>query len=129
MQPSPLNAIVAFVQPFQLDPVVNALRALPNFPGMSVSEVQGFGSREAHPPRAGETTEVLPFQKRLRLEVFCRGSDVIAVVETIQRAAHTGNAGDGMIFVAPVTLARRVRTGEWGEGALTERPASRVSRQ
>jgi nitrogen regulatory protein PII len=128
VQANPLNAVVAFVQPFQLESIANALRALPNFPGISVSEVQGFGSREAHSPQVGEPTEVDPFRKTLRLEVFCRGADVIAVVETIQRASHTGNAGDGKIFVSPVTLAHRVRTGEWGDNALTERHGGRVSR-
>ena len=45
-----ITAIVAFIQPFQLDRVVNALRRLPDFPGMSVSDVRGFGRHGAHPP-------------------------------------------------------------------------------
>lgn len=56
-----LNYVLAFVQPFQLDEILNALRQLPHFPGMSVSEVRGFGAHRAHPPRAGEATEVDPF--------------------------------------------------------------------
>jgi len=66
-----LHAIVAFVQPFQLDPIVDAVRGIPAFPGMSVTRVQGFGSREGHPPHPGERGEVQPFHECLRLEVFC----------------------------------------------------------
>lgn len=118
MQPSPLNVVVAFIQPFQLGRVVDAVRAVPNFPGMSVSEVRGFGSHAARPPRAGERAEVHPLDVRLRIEVFCRPADVIAIVETIRKAAYTGHAGDGKIFAGPVTLAQRVRTAEWGEAAV-----------
>ena len=118
MQSTSINVVVAFIQPFQLDGVVDALRRLPSFPGMSVSEVQGFGAHLAHPPQAGEGTEVHPFKRKVRVEVFCRPSELVAIIETIRKAAHTGNAGDGKIFAGPVTLAYRIRTGEWGESAI-----------
>ncbi len=113
-----LQVVVAFIQPFQIDAVVDAVRRLPNFPGMSVSEVRGFGAHAAHPPRKGESSEVHAFETRSRIEVFCRLEDATAIVETIRRAAHTGHAGDGKVFAAPVNLAYRVRTGEWGESAV-----------
>jgi len=115
---SELQFIVAFIQPFQLDAVVDAVRRMPNFPGMTVSEVRGFGSHAAHPPREGERSEVHAFEARLRLEVFCRLDEVASIVGTIQKAAHTGHPGDGEIFAGPVTLAHRIRTGEWGDAAL-----------
>jgi nitrogen regulatory protein PII len=117
-QDRPLRHVVAFIQPFQLDSVVDALRRLPQFPGMSVSEVRGFGTHQAHPPRAGEATEVDPFERKMRLEIFCRVPELAAIVEAIRQAAHTGNPGDGMIFAGPVALACRIRTAEWGEEAL-----------
>jgi len=116
--PSELQFVVAFIQPFQLESVVDAVRRIPNFPGLSVSEVRGFGSHAAHPPREGERGEVHAFETRLRLEVFCRLDEATSIVETIRHAAHTGHAGDGKIFAGPVTLAYRVRTGEWGEAAV-----------
>lgn len=125
MQPSPLNYVIAFIQPFQLDNVVDALRRLLGCPGMSVSEVRGVGSSGAHPPREGEKAEVDPFERRLRIEIFCRTSEVAAIMEVIREAAHTGNPGDGKIFAGPVTFARRIRTGEWGEAAVL-RPAAKA---
>ena len=34
------------------------------------------------------------------------------VVTAIQKAAHTGNPGDGRIFVIPVEQTVKIRTGE-----------------
>ena len=119
MQPnSSLNYVVAFIQPFQLDGVVDALRQLPRFPGMSVSDVMGMGAHRAHPPVKGEDTEVHPFEKKVRIEIFCLPSELVAIIETIRKTAHTGNEGDGKIFAGPVTLAHRIRTAEWGEAAI-----------
>ena len=118
MQPSSsLSYVVAFIQPFQLDSVVDAVRRLPRFPGMSVSEVRGFGAHRAHPPAEGEQTEVHAFEKKMRIEIFCLPPELTTIIETIRKAAHTGNPGDGKIFAGPVTLASRIRTGEWGENA------------
>ena len=125
MEASPLNFVVAFIQPFQLDGVVDALCRLPNVPGMSVSNVRGFGSRGAHPPRPGEVSEVDPFKPKVRIEVICRQAELAAIVETIRTAAHTGNPGDGKIVAGPAALACRIRTAEWGEGAVLSGHAGR----
>ena len=113
-----LNAVVAFIQPFQLESVVNALRRLPRFPGMSVTEVRGFGRRGAHPPHEGELAEVVPLEKKIRLEIYCRGSEATSILQTIQQTAHTGHSGDGVGFVVKVAWAMRIRTGESGPAAL-----------
>jgi nitrogen regulatory protein PII len=118
MGESPLNVVVAFIQPFQLEAVVDALRLVPGCPGMSASEVRGVGCTGAHPPRKGERIEVEPLERRVRIEIFCREADMRGIVEAIRATAHTGNHGDGKIFVGPVTLAQRIRTGESGEAAV-----------
>ncbi len=118
MSQEPLHVVVAFIQPFQLERVVDGLRELPNFPGLSVSEVRGFGRHTARPPHRGERTEVDPFERRLRMEVLCRLDELQGIVDSIALNAHTGNAGDGKIFVVEVTEVREIRTGESGERAL-----------
>ena len=71
MEPSSsLSYVLAFIQPFRLDAVVDALRLLPGFPGMSVCDVRGLGAHRAHPPVRGEDTEVHPFEKKVRIEIF-----------------------------------------------------------
>jgi len=39
-------------------------------------------------------------------------------VKVIQERAHTGEIGDGKIFVLPVEDAIRIRTGETGKDAI-----------
>jgi nitrogen regulatory protein P-II 1 len=43
---------------------------------------------------------------------------VEAVVRTIREKAHTGNPGDGKIFVYDVDDVIRIRTGERGEAGI-----------
>ena len=118
METHALSLVVAFIQPFQLEPVVDALRRIEGCPGVSVSEVRGVGCTGAHPPQPGERTEVDAFERKTRLEIYCRTTDMPTIVETIRAAAHTGNPGDGKIFVSPVVQAQRIRTGASGEAAV-----------
>ncbi|MHB8797815.1 MAG: P-II family nitrogen regulator [Thermoanaerobaculia bacterium] len=101
-----------------LEQVVDALRLVPNFPGMSVSEIRGFGRRCAHAPHRGERTEVEPFEERVRIEIFCRDAELKSILDTLSVSAHTGNSGDGKIFVLPLERAIRIRTREEGPEAL-----------
>ncbi|MFN9693008.1 MAG: P-II family nitrogen regulator, partial [Synechococcaceae cyanobacterium] len=43
---------------------------------------------------------------------------VEAALTAIAEAAHTGEIGDGKIFVTPVETALRIRTGERGTAAI-----------
>ena len=118
MNTQSLTAVIAFIQPFQLDSVVDALRRMPGFPGMSVTEARGFGRHGAHPPHEGELAEVAPLEEKARLEIFCRGGEAMSILQTIRQSAHTGHQGDGKVFVIDVAWAMRIRTGELGPAAL-----------
>ncbi len=56
--------------------------------------------------------------ERMLLSVVVREKNVEKTVNAIQRAACTGEIGDGRIFVIPVENAVRIRTGESGDIAL-----------
>ncbi len=118
MSSDSMHVVVAFVQPFLLEEIVDALRLVRNFPGMSVSKVRGFGRRCAHAPHRGEATEVEPFEDRVRIEIYCRGAELTPILDSLSSSAHTGNAGDGKIFVTPLERAVRIRTREEGPEAL-----------
>ena len=116
-----INTVVAYIRPFQLEPVVDALRHLPHFPGMSVSDVRGFGHHGAHPPHRGEVAEVDPFTPMVRLEITCRDKELSGIVETIRETARTGHPGDGKIFISTAAWACRIRTAEEGPDAVLGR--------
>lgn len=116
-----MKMIAAVIQPFMLTKLTRALEAVEEFPGMTVTEVQGFGREKAH-HEAGEQhqrfEDVVDFVKKVRVEVAAPEAMVERIVQTIAQVTHTGNRGDGKIFVWSLDAVRRIRTGESGEAAL-----------
>jgi nitrogen regulatory protein P-II 1 len=58
------------------------------------------------------------FVPKIKLEVVVAEGEVQRVLDTILRAAQTGQVGDGKIFVSELTEVVRIRTGELGRDAL-----------
>ena len=56
--------------------------------------------------------------ERILVSVVVREKNVEKTIQAIQRAAYTGEVGDGRIFVIPIEDAIRIRTGERGDIAL-----------
>lgn len=54
----------------------------------------------------------------MKIEIVARDELVEKIVEVIQKTAHTGNPGDGKIFVVNVEEVVKIRTNERGEGAI-----------
>lgn len=116
-----MKMITAIVQPFMLSKVTGALEEISGFPGMTVMEVRGFGrEKSTHevgvPHRALE--DVTEYTKKVRIEVVAHNDMVDQIVQVIKQMAHTGNRGDGKIFVWPIEHAVRIKTGETGEAAV-----------
>lgn len=56
--------------------------------------------------------------ERILISIVVRDKNVEKTIAAVQQAAHTGEIGDGRIFVIPVEDAVRIRTGERGDIAL-----------
>ncbi|MFQ5890078.1 MAG: P-II family nitrogen regulator [Gemmatimonadota bacterium] len=113
-----MKLIIAYVQPFKLGDVTRALQDLPEFPGLSVADVNGFGQQKAAEGKHKTVEDLIDYAKKVKIETVVPDERMEEVRETILRAAHTGNKGDGKIFVLDVEIAVRVRTGETGRDAL-----------
>ncbi|HWP45069.1 MAG TPA: P-II family nitrogen regulator [Blastocatellia bacterium] len=116
-----MKMITAMIQPFRLSKVTYALQEIEGFPGLTITDVRGFGREksrheEGAPHRVIE--DFVEYVKKVRIEVVARDEMVEQIVETIKRVAHTGNRGDGKIFVWPVEHAVRIQTGEMDEAAV-----------
>lgn len=116
-----MKIITAMVQPFMLSKVTSALEEIEGFPGMTVTDARGFGrEKSSHAQGAPHRVieDFVEYVKKARIEIVA--PDVMAdlIVETIVRTAHTGNPGDGKVFVWPVELAVRIQTGERDEAAI-----------
>ena len=53
--------------------------------------------------------------ERILVSIVVREKNVEKTVQAIIKAAHTGEIGDGRIFVIPIEDAVRIRTGERGK--------------
>ncbi len=116
-----MKMIAAVIQPFMLTRLTRALEEIAGFPGMTVIEVQGFGREKTH-HALGEPhsriEDVVDFVKKVRVEIVAHDGMVESIVQTIVQTTHTGNRGDGKIFVLPVEHAVRIKTGETGDAAI-----------
>lgn len=107
-----MKEIKAVIQPFVVNQVLAALRRMPELPGVTVSEVKGFGKgRITGGPPDATGTELFGARK-LKIEIVIPDELADKVTEVILRHAHTGNPGDGKIFVSTVDDVIRIRTGE-----------------
>lgn len=113
-----MKEIKAIIQPFMLEDVCDALARIPGLPGLTLSEVSGFGRTRGVGPGAEPAEVAYAYAKKTKLEVVVPDDQVAAVIEAIARAARTGKPGDGKIFVLDVVDAVRIRTGERGEEAV-----------
>jgi len=112
-----MKLVMAVLKPFRLDDVRDALTAL-GVAGLTVSEVSGFGRQKGHTEIYRGAEYKVHFVPKVKIEVAVGDDLVDQVVQAIRETAHTGEIGDGKIFVYELELAVRIRTGETGEKAL-----------
>lgn len=112
-----MKLILAMIKPHKLDDVRNGLTDI-GVAGLTASEVKGFGRQRGHTEIYRGAEYTVSFVPKVKIEVVVSDNEVEAAVEAIQKAAHTGQIGDGKIFVCEVLSATRIRTGETGDGAL-----------
>ncbi|MFA6012069.1 MAG: P-II family nitrogen regulator [Desulfobacteraceae bacterium] len=112
-----MKKIDAIIKPYKLDDVKDALNEI-GIKGMTISEVKGYGRQKGHKEIYRGAEYVVDFVPKIKIEVVVSADMVDKAIEVIRRSANTGKIGDGKIFVTPVDMAVRIRTGEQGEGAL-----------
>jgi len=97
-----MKEVKAIIQPFRLSAVLKGLQTLQGLPAATVSQVQGFSLVDPeYEPRV-----------KTKLEIMVPDGMVQPVIEVVREHAHTGNSGDGRIFVISVEETVKIRTGE-----------------
>jgi nitrogen regulatory protein P-II 2 len=112
-----MKMLIAVIKPFKLDAVREALAEV-GVQGMTVTEVRGFGRQKGHTElyRGAEyTVDLLP---KIKIEVALPDDMADKACDAIQKAAKTGQIGDGKIFVYDLNQTVRIRTGEAGKDAI-----------
>lgn len=112
-----MKKIEAIVRNESLESLREALDAK-GYHGMTITEVKGRGTQKGITLewRVGEyKVEFLP---KIKLELVVNDEDAQEVITIICEVCHTGNIGDGKIFISPVEDVIRIRTGQNGAQAV-----------
>jgi nitrogen regulatory protein P-II 1 len=112
-----MKKIEAIIRHYKLEDVKKALTEH-GVHGMTITEVRGFGRQKGHTEMYRGTEYSVDFVPKIKLEIVTADKDAQPVVDTIIRAAQTGQVGDGKIFVSDLSDTIRIRTAESGEGAV-----------
>ena len=112
-----MKKVEAIVRHFKLEEVKNALSEA-GVHGMTITEVRGFGRQKGHKETYRGTEYTVDFVPKVKMEVVVAEAQLQTTIDTILRAAQTGQIGDGKLFVSDLATTVRIRTGETGEDAL-----------
>jgi len=113
-----MKEIKAVIRLSKLLEVTEELHRIEGLPGVTVSEIKGFGKGRAKNAKDKVVYEMVEFIPRIKIEVVVDDEMVDAVVNVIQKFSHTGNTGDGKIFVVNVEEIVKIRTNERGKDAI-----------
>lgn len=112
-----MKKIEAIIQPFKLDDVKEALKAI-GVDGLTITEVRGHGRQKGHKEVYRGMEYEVDLLPKIRLETVIPDSRLDEITRAIASAARTGKLGDGKIFVYDVLDAIRIRNDDTGEAAL-----------
>jgi nitrogen regulatory protein P-II 1 len=107
-----MKEIKAIFRPFKLNDVLTELLEIENLPGITVSEVKRYGASSAKDVEKGLGKGLIDYVAKVKIELVVPDALAERVVAVIRKTAHTGNTGDGKIFVIPVDEVVTIRTGE-----------------
>lgn len=112
-----MKLVTAVVKPFTLADIREALETV-GVHGMTVTETQGYGQQRGHTEVYRGAEYATEFVPKVKLEILTRDNMLDDVLDAVTKAAYTGKAGDGKVWVTTVDHVIRVRTGERNDDAI-----------
>jgi nitrogen regulatory protein P-II 1 len=112
-----IKMVMAMIRPDKLGDVKQSLAEV-GAPSLTVTNVSGRGSQPAKKGQWRGEEYVVDLHQKVKIETVVADIPADDVVEAIAEGAHTGEKGDGKIFVLPVEDAHQVRTGKTGPEAV-----------
>ena len=113
-----MKRIIAIIKPNMLDDVIFALHKIEDFPGATMTEVQGMGRSFHKHVEKRQNSGSVGYPTRIRIEIVCSDDRLADIISIIEENARTGKSGDGKIFISDISEAIRIRTGQRGEDAI-----------
>lgn len=103
-----MKEIKVIIQPKRLERIRDAFRSLPGFPGMSISRIQGCSQHSGIESHQSLRAELTDFSDKVRLDIVAPDEMVADIVRLIHQHAHTGQSGDGVMWVTQVEELHRL---------------------
>jgi len=112
-----MKEIKAYIRPERVDKVISELE-LAGAKGMTIINVAILG-KWADPKKSIISLEYCDkYCSSVKIELVCIEDNAEKFIKIIEGKAHTGQRGDGKIFVSNILDAVSIRTGERGSVAL-----------
>src|ERR1041385_6356564 len=118
LPPRQMKEITAYIKATRVGAVLRALYPDEAVAGLSLIDVRGFGRSRSLGASVSVVQDFAGAVPYVKLELVCANEWESEIVALVEKAAFTGNAGDGMIFVTDIRRAVRISTGEQGEDAV-----------
>ena len=110
--------VEAIVREDVVEDVKEALNAI-DVNGITVSQVMGCGAQRGYKKLVRGTEVDVVMQPKIKFEIVVSSEEwEKKTIEAIQKAAYTGEVGDGKIFSYEIRTATKIRTKESGYDAL-----------
>jgi len=103
-----MKEIRAIVRPSRLQRLRDALRAIPNFPGVTLFKAEGFTAPAAIDKRSVKD-ELTDFTDKVMICVLADSEMVEIIKNAIIEAVYTGQIGDGLVWVVDIENVQRIR--------------------
>ena len=103
-----MKEIRAIIRPSRLSRLRDALRAIPNFPGVTVFNVRGFTAPSAVDKRSVRD-ELTDFTDKVMVCVLVEPDMVETIRTALIDACQTGQIGDGLVWVVDIQSMHRIR--------------------
>ena len=113
-----LIKIEAIVREEKMEDVKAALNEI-QVNGFTVTQIMGCGTQRGYTEYVRGSKIDVFLKPKIKVEIVVSSEDwEIKVIDAVQKAAFTGDPGDGKIFSYEIRNAVRIRTGETGYDAL-----------
>lgn len=100
-----MKEIKAVIRPNKLAALRDALVALPGFPGMTVTRVEGCSAPTRHVARHNIKDELTDYTAKVRIEIVAPDDVADAIFQRITEVAQTGHYGDGLVWITELEKA------------------------
>lgn len=106
-----MKEIKAYIRREKTDIIIKKLEEA-GIKGMTIIDVYALREWADQKSYSYSVEFVEKYSKVMKLEIVCEDNNVDKLADIIAQYGHTGNAGDGMIFISSIEKSIKIKTKE-----------------